>query len=507
MSKIGIILFFMLLYFQSAAQLVIRKITLHETIELAKEQSLEAMEAKNTLHIAHWQYRSYRADLLPNVDLRGTLPSLNKSYNRYQNSDGTYKFVSNSSLSENMALSIKQNIPYTGGSITFQSEMERLDQIGERNSTNYLTMPAMVTLSQPIFAYNPLKWDMRTEPIRDIESQKQYIVNIEGVCIKAIGYYFELLLSLINKNIAEQNVKNATQLYKIAEGKKTLGLISENEMQQLRFTYINSSASIIEAQQDYERKMYQLRTFLGFNDTVELIPEVPNDIPEFNIIYDEVMAVVNRNNPFTEAINRRLIETDRLIAQARSERGPKLDAFVSLGYSGNATSLHGAYKNLQNRQIASLGVRVPILDWGKGKGKVVIAKYQKEVETGRIKRDVQNFEQDIKILVDKIQNQNRLLEMYKLADSIAQNRYKIAYETFVMGKINVLDINTAQLEEDNAKRNFINQIYFSWLYYYQLRQVSLYDFQAKRNIINNIEKTLWTEKYLNKLLNNEHENE
>ena len=93
--------------------------------------------------------------------------------------------------------------------------------------------------------------------------------------------------------------------------------------------------------------------------------------------------------------------------------------------------------------------------------------------------------------------------MYKLADSIAQNRYKIAYETFVMGKINVLDINTAQIEEDNAKRNYINQVYYSWLYYYQLREVSLYDFINKKNIINNIIETKWTERYLNKLLNKE----
>lgn len=507
MNKIGFILFLMVIGFRLSAQPIIKKIPLQEAIALAKEQSLEAMEAKNLLQIAHWQYRNYRADLLPNMELSGMLPSLNKSYSRYQNSDGSYKFISNSSLSENLALTIKQNIPYTGGTISFQSEAERLDQLGERNSTNYLTMPAMVTLSQPLFAFNPLKWSMRTEPIRNVESQKQYVVDIEGVGIKTIQYYFDLLLSMVNKSIAEQNMKNSTQLYKIAEGKKSIGLVSENELQQLRFNYINSSASIIEAEQEYERKMYKLRTFLGFNDLVEIVPEIPNDLPPLAITYEEVMAVVRMNHPFTEAINRRLIDAEKLIAQARSQRAPKLDFYVSLGYSGNDAGLSDAYKNLQNRQVATVGIRVPILDWGKGKGQVVIANYQKEVENGRIKQDIQSFEQDLKILIDKIQNQNRLTEMYKLADSIAQNRYKIAYETFVMGKINVLDINAAQLEEDNAKRNYINQIYFSWLYYYQLRQVSLYDFRTKKEIINSITESSWTEKYLSKLLNNDAEND
>lgn len=207
--------------------------------------------------------------------------------------------------------------------------------------------------------------------------------------------------------------------------------------------------------------------------------------------------------PFSDAINRRLIDTDKIIAQARSERGPKFDAYLSLGYSGNDETLHNSYRNLQDRQIVSLSLRIPIIDWGRGKGKVTIAKYQKETEEGRIKRDIQDFEQNIKILVDQIQTQNGLMEIYRLSDSIAQNRYKIAFETFKMGQISVLDINAAQLEVDNSARNYINQKFISWLYYYQLRQVTLFDFIMRENIIDNLEKTEWTRKYLNKLLNNE----
>ena len=430
MTRIFIITILSIAYLQSSAQSVIKKITLQEAIEIAKEQSVEAMEAKNILQIAHWQYRGFRDDLLPNMDLKGTLPSLNKSYSNYQNPDGSYTYIPSSSLTENLALTITQNIALTGGSISVQSEINRLDEIGKKSSTNYLTTPMSITLAQPLFAYNGLKWDKQTEPLKNIESQKQYVANIENVSIQAVNYYFQLLLSLINRDISRQNMKNATQLYDIAKGKKVIELISENELQQLRFSYINASASIIEAEQDYEQKMYQLRTFLGYNESVEIVPDIPSDVPVLSVFYDEVLAVVKENNPFAESINRRLIDSDRLIALARSKKGPKLDVYASFGYSGNNSTISNAYKNLQNRQVASLGLRVPILDWGRGKGEVIIAEYQKEVEKGRIKQDVQHFEQDIKILVNKIQNQPRLVEMYKLADSIAQNRYKIAYETF-----------------------------------------------------------------------------
>jgi hypothetical protein len=52
-----------------------------------------------------------------------------------------------------------------------------------------------------------------------------------------------------------------------------------------------------------------------------------------------------------------------------------------------------------------------------------------------------------------------------------------------MGTINVLDINNAQIERDNARRKYINELYLSWLCYYNLRQITLYDFQKETNII------------------------
>ena len=485
------------------AQKIVQNISLQKAIELAKQQSIEAMEAKNSLYISYWNFRNYKASLLPNVEMLGTLPNFNSSYNRYQNPDGDYQYISNRSISENLSISINQNIPLTGGKISIKSELERLDGLGDNKTTNSLSIPASFTYSQPIFTYNSLKWDMKIEPIKNIENQKQYLVNIEDICIKVIQYYFNLLLSKTNMDIAIKNNKNSEELYKIALKKREMGLISENELQQLRYNFINSSASIIESKQDYEQKMFKLRTFLGFNDKVELIPEVPPNAPIIDIHYNDVLSIAKTNNPFSDAIKRRLIDTDKIVAQARSERGPQLDAFLSLGYSGNDKTLPKSYRNLQNRQIISLGVRVPIQDWGRSKGKVIIAKYQKQTEEGRIKRDIQDFEENIKVLVDQIQAQNGLMEIYRLADSIAQNRYKIAFETFKMGKISVLDINAAQLEVDNSARSYINQIYVSWLCHSQLRQVTLFDFVNRKNIINTLEKTEWTEKFLQNLLNSE----
>ena len=72
-----------------------RDITLTEAIALARAQSVDAAVALNELKTAYWEYRTFRANLLPEVSFTGTLPNYSKSYSSYQNSDGSYSFVRN----------------------------------------------------------------------------------------------------------------------------------------------------------------------------------------------------------------------------------------------------------------------------------------------------------------------------------------------------------------------------------------------------------------------------
>lgn len=139
-------------------------VSLGEAIRLAQEQSLDAMVAKSQLRASYWQYRNYKADLLPNVKLTGTLPSFNRTLSSYLKEDGTYKYVSSNSISEQLSLSVTQNIPLTGGQLSLQSQLERVDQLDGEKATEYMSVPFNVVLSQPLITANPLRWSMKIEP-------------------------------------------------------------------------------------------------------------------------------------------------------------------------------------------------------------------------------------------------------------------------------------------------------------------------------------------------------
>lgn len=468
----------------SVGQPEVVKITLPNALTLAHEQSLDALVARNELKVAYWQLRSYKADLLPGIALEGTLPNINRSVSSYQNSDGSYSYVRNNAATTDLSVNIDQNIPLTGGHISVISQLQRIDQLGSGSSKQYMGLPVGVTFEQPLVSFNKLKWMGRIEPLKYEEAMRRYSANMEMVHVKTISYYFDLLMAKVNNDIAVQNLLNATKLYDIAVAKKEIGIISENELLQLRLSKLNFEARVTDAKQEFDKKMFALRNFLGFNDKVMLQPEVPVGTPAAAATTSlaEVLSLARANNPFTQEVQRRMLETQMLVAEAKASRGFKADLFLSFGLTGNDVTLPGAYQNLQDRQMARLGVRIPILDWGKGRGKVELAKSQLEVQKGRIQQESQSFEQNVFISVQQLLAQPRQLSIAQEADSVAQQRYKTAFETFVMGKINILDINDAQVSRDEAKRNHLAQLYASWLYYYNLRQITLYDFEKRQNI-------------------------
>ena len=458
-------------------------LTLDEALAMAATQSVDALVAKDEMRSAYWTYRNYKADLLPSLTFSGTLPSLNKSLSSYQKEDGSYEFIPSRSLSEYAGLSLSQNIPYTGGKISIQSQLQRLDQLDGSDKTNWLSVPAVITLEQPLITARPLHWSMKIEPERYKEATQQFFVDMETVSLQTIQHYFNLLLSVANREIAEQTLKNATQLYDIAQGKKRLGLISDNDLLQLKLGKLNAEAGIVTANQDYEQKVYALRNYLGITGDLWIEAEVPDAAPVYPVTLDEVRELARVNNPITYNTRRRLLEARQIIAQARANRGFQVDVYASIGFTGSNTKFAPSYRNLQDRQVASLGVTIPILDWGKGKGRVQVAKSQAEVTRHQVQQDNMDFEETIALAVQRYQDQAALTELYRSADTVAQRRYRTAFETFVMGQINVLDINAAQTEENTAKRNYINQLYYSWLYLYNLRQITLYDFGTRSHIV------------------------
>lgn len=453
-----------------------REITLNEAIALARTQSVDAAVALNELKTAYWEYRTFRADLLPEVNFAGTLPSYGKQYNSYQNQDGSYTFVRSNKLGLNGAISVDQNIWFTGGKISLTSSIDFMRQLGSGGTNQFMSVPIALQLTQPVFGVNNLKWNRRIEPVRYEEAKSAFITATETVTMNAITYFFNLLLAKENLGTAQQNLMNADRLYEVAGAKRKMGQISENELLQLKLAALKAKASMTEAESNLNANMFRLRSFLGLQDDQVLAPMVPGAAPDVKMEYNLVLNKALARNSFAHNIRRRQLEADYEVATARGNLR-SIDLFANVGYTGLNKEFSSAYNNLLDNQVVEVGVKIPILDWGKRRGKVRVAKSNRDVALSKIRKEQMDFDQDIYLLVANFNNQAQQLSIADEADVIAQQRYKTSIETFLIGKINTLDLNDAQISKDDARQKHINELYWYWYYFYQLRSLTLWDFQ------------------------------
>jgi outer membrane protein TolC len=453
------------------------RLTLKEAITLAQLQSVDAAVALNELKTAYWEYRTHRADQLPEVVFTGTLPSYNNNYGKYQQSDGAYTYVQNNWMGLNGKFSIDQNIALTGGRISLVTSLDATRQLGTGAYNEYMSIPFGITIQQPVFGTNHHKWRWRIEPVRYREAKAAYIESVEEVTLYAISYFFNLLEARENLVIADQNLENANKLHDIAVARREIGHISENELMQLELSALQAKGIVTESHSALNARMFQLRAFLGLGERDVIDPVLPESAPSLRMVYADVLEKARANNAFAQNILRRRLEADYAVASARGNMR-SVSLYASLGYTGKDRTPGAAYEYLRGNQVVEVGVSIPVLDWGKRRGKVKVAESNREVVLSRTRQEQLNFNQNIFLLVENFNNQAGQLEIAGQADRIAEKRYLTSIETFMIGKINILDLNDARKSKDETRLKHIRELYTYWSCFYSIRSITLYDFIA-----------------------------
>ena len=461
-------------------------LSLDDCIAMARRQSVDAAVALGELKSAYWQWRSYKADLLPEVSL-STSGSYNKRYTSYQQGDGGISYVRNDYLGAEGSLHVTQKIWPTGGTLSVESSLDFLHQSGSGGGNQFMSMPIAVTLSQPLFGVNHLKWNRRIEPLRYREAQARFLTATEQVAMEAISLFFNLLIAGEQVGIAEQNLQTAEKLYEVALAKRQMGTISENDVLQLRLGVLSARSDLTNAESTRQASQFALRSFLDVE--ADIVPVVPENVPGLHLDYDEVLSHALRNNAFATTMRRRQLEADYSVASARANRR-SVTLYAQLGYTGMAESIGGAYRDLLSKEVVQVGFSIPILDWGKRKGQRKMAESNRDIVQGQIRQQAQEFRQDLFVLTEKFNNQADQLRIALEADTIARRRYHTNVETFKIGSLSTLELSDAQTAKDQARQNRIVQLYNYWRYYYQIRSVALWDFEKGCDLQEDFEKLI-----------------
>lgn len=461
-----------------------RRLTLVDAIRMAQAYSPEAQAAEHTYRAAYWSYRSFRANYLPEVNLVSS-PYLNRQINRVTQPDGTEQFIRQNQLITDVGLQISQNVWFTGGNLFVQTSTQRMDEL-DSNLTSYNSLPVTVGYQQSLFGYNSLKWDRRIEPVRFREAKKTYAETLELIASKTCELFFALATAQANLDIARSNYASADTLYRYARGRYNIGSITENEMLQLEVNRLNEETNMMKARIEMEDAMLTFRSFLGIREETEIEVMEGDSVPQFEVPLGEALEQAYRNSPDPDTYRRLKLESRSALAQARASRGLKADLYLQFGLSQTADRLKDSWRDPLDQQYVSLSLEVPILDWGRGRGKVRVAKSNVALVETQTEQGMNDFELNVRKMVRQFNLQARQVEVAARTDETARRRYEVALRLYLMGKSTVLDLNAAISEKDTARRNRIEAMKTYWTLYYGLRSMTQYDFERGCPITDNL---------------------
>jgi len=217
---------------------------------------------------------------------------------------------------------------------------------------------------------------------------------------------------------------------------------------------------------------------------------VPADIPPLQVLADEALSRALKNNPDILDQEQQMLEQDRAVAQTKSETGLNTSVFASFGLNQSTEDIDMLYGNPDQSQRLKVGLNVPIVDWGRRKGRLMMAESTREVANARIRQARIDFEQNIFQSVMEFNLQAEQVRNAAKADTVAQKGYDVTFQRFLIGKVDVIKLNQARNDRESARRAYISAVNTYWSYYYRLRMLTLYDFVKKEDLTAEYDKII-----------------
>ena len=473
---------FTLFVLPPASRAAVRVLSLDEVVAAAQASSRAAAQARDQFRSSLWQFRVQRASFLPTLSLVGTAPDLTRDISKQPLPDGSEAFVRQGFSSSGLRLAIGKTIGSTGGEVVLETSLERLDQLDGSGRPTYLSTPLSLGFRQPLFAFNPYRWQDKIEPLRLTEARRGYAEELEGIAINAAQDFFDVVGALDQLETARENKASTDTLLAATRARRDAGTTTEDELLQSELASLNAQLELQRAEQELRARSFTLRSYLGLRDTDDVRPQITFGVPEVTADVATALAQARENRAVAVTLERQTLEAQRDVAQAHTQPGRSVDLFVSVGLNQSTTDLGSLYDTGQEHERATLGIQVPILDWGRAHARSRLAESNAEVTQLTVEQAALDLEQDVTRAVLEFNVQSERIRIAAKADEVAGRRYAAAEQRYLSGQGDAAALNVALAEKDAARRQHVESLRGYWIAYYQLRRTSRYDFATRRTI-------------------------
>ncbi|MFN8651258.1 MAG: TolC family protein [Gemmatimonadales bacterium] len=457
-------------------------LTLDRAIAMAQAAGFDAHAAEAARDASRYRDRAFYSRQLPRLSLSGTVPSYNRSIIPVLQPDGSTSFRAQDQISTDLTATLSQQLPLTGGDFFVSSSLSRLAVTGQGSVHTWSSAPVQFGLRQPILRPNTNGWDRREQPVRSELSERQYREARETIALETTGLFFDAYASRVALVNATGNAAVNDTLYTLNKGRFEVGKIGENDLLQSELALLRARNAADAARLDYDRALASLRLAIGLPPGSPIEISVSGEVPTFAA--DTTMAVAEalRNRAVVTSAELDQVQADRRVTEARLNNGLGATLTASYGFNATGDRFRAAYQALQESRGLSLSVEVPLVQWGVRGQAVQAAKADRDEISSQNRGRLAATAQEAHFAVLQLEQARRNLTLSAKGDTVANRRFEVAYNRYVVGRISVDNLYIAQAEKDQALSGFVQALRGYWLAHYGLRRATLYDFQGNAPI-------------------------
>src|SRR5262249_44705127 len=158
---------------------------------------------------------------------------------------------------------------------------------------------------------------------------REYGEELENIAINAAQEFFDVVAALDQLETARANTASTDTLLSATRSRMVAGRTTEDELLQSELASLNARLELQRAQQELRARAFGLRSYLGLRDTDDVRPEITFDVPELAADVPTALVQARANRAAAVAQERRSLEAERDLAEARSQPGRSVDLFMS----------------------------------------------------------------------------------------------------------------------------------------------------------------------------------
>jgi outer membrane protein TolC len=456
-------------------------ITLEQSVRMAHADGPAMVVARESYKSSLASFRSFRSSLYPQLRLQGNAPGYVRSISTVIQPDGSTLFTPQSQASSTLNLSLTQQIPFTGGEISFSSGLNRID-LFESNSIFYRSTPLSVTFRQPLFQLNTIWWNAEAQNLGREIAARQWKEAREEIAGNVTDAFFAAYTATMNVENSRNNVQINDTLYQISIGRYNVGKIAENDLLQSELAALNARTSLSNALIELERAQKALAFTIGLPKGTPLRLVPPDGVPDLVLDVERALEEAQKNRSDITSIELQKVQAKRSVREAELRNGFSATLTANAGLNQRAGNVSDVYRGLLDQQQLSVSFSVPLIQWGAGSEEVEAALAEQRRTESMSSIALNTLEDNVYALVMQVRLLSDQVAISAKADTMARRRFEVSKDRYLIGKIDVTNLFLAQNEKDSAQRSRVQTMWDFWSAHYRLRRLTLYDFVESRPI-------------------------